>query len=299
MVAFSNFSETHMDVYESDDGANFRPLRRPAYQPPFGLVRDPSIFRHRDGWYYVVYTTGWDGNTIGFARSRDRAHWEFVRYYPVPACCVGLPGTGSAAGPASHIPALNPLTGAIASGSAATGSGGAGSSLSPFVTHAWAPNWFIDGDRVNIIVSLSSGGDFVPHVMTALDPGLSLWSWPVPLAGIGVNHIDTAIVHDGPVYHAFTKNETTKFIEHAVGPTPTGPFHFVGAGNWAGWGSHREGPEVVRLDDGTWRIYMDSYGDRHYFFSDSHDGMRTWSPLHELPGTSGTVRHGSVIKEPR
>lgn len=298
MVAFSNVSETDMDVYESFDGVGFRPMRRPAYHPPFGLVRDPSIFRHSDGFYYIVYTTGWNGDTIGFARSRDRVNWTFLRYYPVPVCCAGVPGTGSASGPASGSSALDPLTRAIATGSAATGSGASGSSLSPFVIHAWAPTWYVDGNRVNIIVSLSSGGDFVPYMMTALDPGMTLWSLPVALAGIGANHIDTVMVKLGPTYHAFTKNETTKFVEHAVAPTPTGPFTFVGTGNWAGWGSLREGQQLVQLDNGHWRIYLDSYVDHRYFFSDSANGLRNWSPLHELPGLSGYVRHFSVWKEP-
>jgi hypothetical protein len=298
LVGFSNRSETDMDVYQSSDGAQFRPLRLAAYRPPFGLVRDPSLLRHRDGYYYVVYTTGWDGDTIGFARSRDRQNWTFLRDYPVPVCCIGIPGTGSASGSASGSSALNPLTGAIASGSAASGSGASGSAISPAVTHAWAPVWFVDGDQVHVIVSLSSGGDFVPYIMTATDPTLTMWSIPVPLTGIGPNHIDTVVVRQGSTYHAFTKNETTKFIEHAVAANPSGPFRFVGTGDWAGWGGLREGPSLVRLDDGHWRIYMDSYLDHRYFYSDSVDGLRTWTRLRELPRLSGYVRHFTVLKEP-
>ncbi|MBF6327733.1 arabinofuranosidase [Nocardia transvalensis] len=298
MVAFTNLSETDVDVYESGDATRFHPVGLAAYRPPFGLVRDPDLMRHRDGFYYIVYTTGWDGNTIGLARSPDRVHWTFMLNYPVPLCCVGLPGTGSASGPASQSAALDPLTRAIATGSAAVGLGASGSALSPFVTHAWAPAWFVDGDQVNIIVSLSSGYDFVPYIMTALDPALTLWSMPTPLAGIGPNHIDTTIVRDGGLYHAFTKNETTKFIEHAMAPTAAGPYQFVGTDDWAGWGSLREGPSLVRLDDGRWRIFMDSYVDHRYFYSDSVAGLDAWGPLQELPDLSGNVRHFSILAEP-
>jgi hypothetical protein len=297
MAAFSNRSETDLDVYSSGDATHFQPVKLGAYRPPFGLMRDPSLFHSRDGFYYIVYTTGWDGDTIGFARSRDRVHWTFLTYYPVPVCCVGLPGTGSASGPASQFAGLDPLTRAIATGSAATGSGGSGSAASPFVAHAWAPTWFVDGDRVDVIVSLSSGYDFVPYLMTALNPSLTSWSFPVPLAGIGTNHIDTAVVYFGGRYHAFTKNETTKFIEQAVAPTATGPYRFVGTGNWAGWGSMREAPALVPLPDGRWRIFMDSYVDHRYFYSDSIAGMQTWSPLHDVPGLSGYVRHLSILAE--
>ena len=38
------------------------------------------------------------------------------------------------------------------------------------------------------------------------------------------------------------------------------PWTFVGTGNWAGWGSGMEGPNVVRLDDGSWKIFLDGQG---------------------------------------
>jgi hypothetical protein len=57
-----------MSVYDSADGTRFT-LKKPlAYTPPKGLIRDPSVIKHTDGWYYVAYTTGWAGNTIGLAR---------------------------------------------------------------------------------------------------------------------------------------------------------------------------------------------------------------------------------------
>ncbi len=59
-----------------------------------------------------------------------------------------------------------------------------------------------------------------------------------------------------------------------------------------------EGPQVVRLPNGNWRLYLDSYRDRRYFYSDSSDGLRTWTPLKELPGLSGSARHFGVIREP-
>ena len=50
MVAFSNASARDMDVYESSDGLEYTLVRRSAYRPPTGYVRDASIFRHTDGW---------------------------------------------------------------------------------------------------------------------------------------------------------------------------------------------------------------------------------------------------------
>ncbi len=235
MVAFSNVSDRDLDVYESEDGTGFQPLRLSAYRPPSGVVRDPSIFRHTDGFYYLTYTTI-DGANIGFARSSDRMDWKFLGAWPVPFCCAFLPGTGDGTGSASPP------------GSSGSAGFSDGPSLSPFTTKAWAPEWFVDGDRVNVILSLSTGGGFVPYLMTALEPSLRLWSPPVPLAGIGADHIDTTVVKVGSTYHAFTKNETKKVVEHAVASSVTGPIHSsrleIGARWWRAqpWFSCRTTP---------------------------------------------------------
>ncbi len=80
MSAFSNSSEKNMYIYTSNDGLNFSKLgTEPAYTPPTGIIRDPSITRNGTaGLYYVAYTNGWSGNSIGLASSPDRRHWTFV-----------------------------------------------------------------------------------------------------------------------------------------------------------------------------------------------------------------------------
>nr|WP_188545919.1 glycoside hydrolase family 43 protein [Rhodococcus trifolii] len=281
MVAFSNVSDRDMDVYQSADGTNFESLQRPAYRPPTGLVRDPSIFRNTDGMYYLTYTTA-GGANIGFARSSDRVNWTHLMDYPVPFCCIFMPGTGDGVG--------------LAPGSVGSAGSSDGPSLSPFVTKAWAPEWFVDGNSVNVILSLSTGGGFVPYVMTAMDPSLSMFSMPVPLVGLGADRIDTTVVKIGSDYHAITKNETKKVIEHAIAPTLAGPYRFIPGG--ADWGTFREGPSLVQLPNDVWRLYFDGYTDGKYFYTDSSDGLRTWTPVQELPGVSGTVRHFGVMREP-
>ena len=54
MTAFTNASQSNMSVYDSADGTRFV-LKKPlAYTPPKGLIRDPSVIKHTDGWYYVA-----------------------------------------------------------------------------------------------------------------------------------------------------------------------------------------------------------------------------------------------------
>ncbi len=257
MTAFTNSSESNMYVYRSSDAANFELAKGPAYTPPSGLIRDPSVMRHVDGRYYLVYTTGWTGNTIGFARSDNLVDWTFLRNVTLPVANL---------------------------------------------TRTWAPEWYTDSDgSVHVVVSLSTdgGASFRPHSVRALDSSLASWSAPVPLAGLGPNYIDTFVVKIGSTYHAFVKNETSKYVEYATASSLNGPYSFRGTGNWAGWGGSLEGPALVRLDNGGWRIYFDAYTSGRYYFSDSHNGFASWTPKADLPGgLTSFVRHLTVLREP-
>ncbi|MHC3467454.1 glycoside hydrolase family 43 protein [Streptomyces sp. 7R007] len=259
IVPFLDSDDGTVNVYQSDDATDFRLVRSSAYTPPGNRIRDASIFKHTDGYYYLTYTTHtWQdvSTTIGFARSSDRVNWTFLYDYTVPITDL---------------------------------------------SRAWAPEWFVDGDgSVNVIVSCSTTDDewiFTPYVMTATNSALTAWTSPVALSGIGPNHIDTYLVRIGSAYHAFTKNETTKYIEYGTASSLTGPYTLTRTGDWAGWGSYREGPSVVRLDNGAWRVFFDGYGDGTYYYSDSYDTFATWTAPKALPAISGTARHFTVIKE--
>ncbi|GGU67156.1 glycoside hydrolase family 43 protein [Lentzea flava] len=255
MTAFTNSSESNLYVYDSANATNFSLVRANGYTPPSGLIRDPSVMRHTDGFYYIVYTTGWTGDTIGFARSADYVNWTFLRNVR-----LGLNGS--------------------------TGS-------------TWAPEWFKDGDgSVHVIFSASTtgtAGQFRPYRVTATSADLSSWTSPVAL-GIPANYIDSFVIKVGGTYHNFLKNETTKYIEHATATSLSGPWTFRGTGNWAGWGSGLEGPALVQLPDGRWRIYFDQYGQGRYFYADSAD-LYSFGGKTELPGLSGTARHFTVLRE--
>lgn len=259
IVPFLDSNDGTVNVYTSDDATDFRLAKSSAYTPPSNRIRDASILKHTDGYYYLTYTTHtWQdvSTTIGFARSSDRVNWTFQYDYTVPITNL---------------------------------------------SRAWAPEWFVDSDgSVNVIVSCSTTDDewiFTPYRLKATNSGLTAWSSPVALSGIGTNHIDTYIVKSGSTYHAFTKNETTKYIEYATASSLGGPYTISRTGDWAGWGSYREGPALVQLDNGGWRIFFDGYGDGSYYYSDSYDTFATWSAPTALPVISGTARHFTVIKE--
>ncbi|MFE7277324.1 glycoside hydrolase family 43 protein [Streptomyces sp. NPDC057623] len=258
MTAFTYSSERNMYVYDSVDATGFNLVKGPAYTPPSGLVRDPSVFKHTDGFYYVTYTTSWTGNTIGFARSADRQTWTFLGNIT-----VNLPEVGN----------------------------------------AWAPEWFIDPDNgsVNILVSLhldpEATGIFNPYVITATNSALTSWSTATPMTGgvRGPGYIDTTVVKIGSTYHAFLKSTSTKSIDFATAGSLTGPWTITRTGNWTDLDG--EGPVLVQLDNGGWRIFFEDFGRRRFYYADSYDTFKTWTTPAELPGLSGTVKHLTVVKE--
>jgi hypothetical protein len=256
MTAFTNSSESNMFVYDSPNASTFTMAKANAYSPPSGLVRDPTVMRHSDGYYYIAYTTNWTGNTIGLARSADYLTWTFQRNITI--------------------------------------------SVAPTSGSTWAPEWFKDTDgSINLIMSVSqtgTAGRFQAYKISATNSTLSSWSAPAPLSGIGPNYIDSFIVKVGGIYHDFVKNETTKYIEHATATSLTGPWRFVGTGNWAGWGSGLEGPALVQLPNGSWRIYFDQYGAHRYWYADSSN-LTNFSGRTELAGLSGSARHFTVLRE--
>lgn len=162
----------------------------------------------------------------------------------------------------------------------------------PGTYFTWAPEWYVEDGVVRLIVSLGpQGSGFRPYIYTAQSNDLASWSGPVDM-GIGTNYIDTFVVKSGSTYHAFAKNETSKYIEHATAPSLTGPWTWVGTGNWAGWGSGYEAPALLRHDDGRWRIYIDKYTAGGIWTATSPD-LDTWTGL----GSVGAYRHGTVLKD--
>ncbi|TFK73379.1 arabinosidase [Pluteus cervinus] len=265
-TAFTSVSESNLYVYTSNDGTNFTLLKGPAYTPPSGLIRDPSLILHTEqvcfsgGKYYICYTTDWTGTNFAIASSTNLQNWTLLTTISTSQ------------------------------------------SFKP--TNTWAPEFFKDPrtGQLNIIVSLSTGsyGPFLPYAYTALDSSLTRWSGPVVLSGIsnaGLGYIDSFPVFLNNEYHLFTKAESNgkKTIEHAVASSLTGPYQFVQTGNFAGWGQ-AEGPCITVLPNGKFRLYADGFNSGKYIYSDSSD-LYTWSAFQTVPGLSGFIRHGTILKQ--
>ncbi len=88
MPALTAGAANALSVLQSNDGVTFTSYASETFTPPAGALRDPSIARHTDGWYYLVYTNGAAG--FGLARSKNLRHWTFLRD-------VRVAGTGARA----------------------------------------------------------------------------------------------------------------------------------------------------------------------------------------------------------
>lgn len=160
--------------------------------PTAGLLRDPSVISI-GGTFYIAYTTGWEGRTFALAKSTNLVDWTLHT-------TVTIPDT--------------------------------------LITRTWAPEFFNDPrtGKTHIIVSLGETlNDFEAYLYTSRDDTLLNWSNPELMSGIGPNYIDTFIVYraeasGGYKYHAFSKNESAKYIEHATAQSLTGPWTFEQTG---------------------------------------------------------------------
>ncbi len=262
--AFNATSQDRLSLFTSKDGSTYTSLHSEVWQPPQGLLRDPSIIRTADGCWAIVYTTDWNSSTFGVARACRLNQWQHVADVP-----VALPGTDK-------------------------------------VTNVWAPEWFRDDDgSLSVVVSLSTqgtGGPFAAYRLQPTRPDFSAFGAPRLLRGLELrNPIDTFIVREGERYVAFTKNESTKFIERATASHLDGPWAYDRTGDWAGFGGPLEGQSLVRIVDSNgqpgWRLQADSYVDKRYYYSDSFDGLNTWTPRREIVGASGSARHFTVLAE--
>jgi len=174
-------------TYTSTDAINYSLYSITGYGGPTGALRDPSIMKHTDGKYYMVFTAPpykkpyAYQNFVGLAWSADLQTWHTMPNIST----IGIPG----------------------------------------VKVSWAPEWVVDGSGVpKFIVNCSSANsDLRPYLYTATNRELTRWSEPVDI-GIGAMHLDTQVLKVGDTWHCFTKS---KSLKHATGPSITGPWTWL------------------------------------------------------------------------
>jgi beta-xylosidase len=272
---FRNNGEDGLYLAASNDGLTWRPLNhdRPLLRPEVGesrLVRDPSIARAPDGTFHMVWTTSWDGKTIGYASSRDLRHWSPQRAIDVMA---GIEAVANC-----WAPELFYDNGEWIVLWASTVAGRFPETLGTA------------GRRNNHRIYAARTRDFVTFTPPKLfyDPGFIV--------------IDAALFRPAQTpkrYAMVVKNETlTPEAKHLFltwadsldGPW-TKPSAPISGKQWA------EGPSPVRIG-GYWYIYFDKYRDHRYGAIRSRD-LDHWEDITERIRFPAGTRHGTVFRAPR
>lgn len=238
-------------LYQSTNGGtSYSVLSDTNFHGPTGVLRDPSILKH-NGRYYIAYTVqSWTTNSTYFNIASSTNLTSWTNIASVPS---GIANT----------------------------------------RFTWAPEFYVEGNTVRIITSVAAttcSNCFRPYVYTAQNSALTSWSGPAQMWGLGTNHIDTFVVKSGSTWHAFTKDETGKYIEHWT-TTANLTEGWVNRGRL--FASGYEGPSLVRLDNGSWRIYVDRYSTGGGIYTATSTDLTTWTGLTSV-GCSG-CRHGTAI----
>lgn len=276
LLATFNNTEQQLRVLDSTNAASFEGYARgTSYTPPVGNnLRDPSIVYY-GGRYLLCHTAGNFGG---------------VNYFSVLAS-----------------PNAKTWTHLVDVSMASIGN----------VRWTWAPEWFLDDDgSLHVLVSASTTEQItIKHIIYELHPinanDLTLWSNPVPVTGPSafppwttsdtwVGTYDPYVVKRGNAYWMFFFNVRSSTIELARSTNSlTGPYEPQKTNNWQGIGTYKEGPTVLYLGGGRWRmIYADAIGS-FLSYTDSTNNWQSWSlpqPV-SMPGapTNFTVNHGTLV----
>lgn len=257
----------------SEDGFSFRTLAggRSLLVPAVGekkLLRDPFLF-HDGRIYHLLWTTAWEGVTIGHATSRDLIHWSAQQAIPVMA---GVPGTRNCWAPEAI---RDPRTGRYEIFWSSTVNGRftetAGASESGYNHRLWR----------------CSTTDF------------TRFSAAQPLYDPGFSVIDGSFTQgpDGGLY-LIVKDETVdpprKYLQVAKADSPTGPFGPLSKPFSPGW---VEGPMATRIGDAL-LCYYDVYKEGRWGAAMTRD-MAVWQDVSDRLTMPAGARHGSLLRVPR
>ncbi len=234
------------------------------------LMRDPCILQGPDGTFHMVWTTSWEGKTIGYASSRDLVQWSQQKAVPVLA----------------HEPETQ-------------------NCWAPEVIWDGKARHFVIFWSTTILgrfpeTQLSGSRPNRNHrIYSTITKDFASFSTARLHYDAGFNVIDATMVPDGRRWLMFLKNETEKpkpekNIRLVRAETPDGPFSPpsppITGDYWA------EGPTAIKVGD-FWQVYFDKYRERRYGMVRSRD-LRTWEDWSDRVSFPDGARHGTVLAVP-
>jgi beta-xylosidase len=268
---FRGNGETGMYLAESRDGLRWTELNggRPLVAPMVGeskLMRDPSIVRGPNGVFHMVWTTSWQGKTIGYAHSRDLRNWSEQRAIAV------MPEAVNCWAPEVFFDAA----------------------AKEYVI-VWAST--VPGRFPETVGTGSK--DYNHRLYFVKTRDFQTFSEAKLFYEPGFQVIDGALFREGGRYWMVVKNETEKppaknlFLTSAAsldGPW-TKPSEPISGPQWA------EGASPVRIG-GHWYIYFDKYRDHRYGAVRAKTLDGPWEDVTDSIAMPAGVRHGTVFRAP-
>jgi lysophospholipase L1-like esterase len=269
---FVNNGEDGLHLAWSRDGYRWEALNegRSYLSPTVGeskLMRDPCLLRGPDGTFHLVWTTSWQGRTIGHASSPDLLTWSAQQAIPVMA----------------HEPAaLNCWAPEVA------WDGKRGEFLifwATTITNRFLETAGVGDDRYNHRLYATTTKDFKSFTPARLfyDPGF--------------NVIDgTILPADGKFYLLVkdeTRNPVKKHLRIAIGEDIAGPYLNLSAPFTREW---VEGPSALRVGE-EYLVYFDAYRDRRYEAMRSRD-LQAWEVVSQRIEFPRGARHGTALAVP-
>lgn len=274
---FMGNGEDGLHLAWSEDGKTWQALKDgQSFLPPkvgeSQLMRDPCITQTPDGTFHMVWTTSWNGQTIGYANSKDLVNWSEQKAIPVMAHEDSV--VNCWAPEINYIPQEEQFI----------------IYWSSTITDQFpeTANSTDNGSRRNHRIYYTLTSDFVDFTPTEL------------LYEPGFNVIDASIypLEDGR-YAMFIKNETElpeaeKNLRLAYADKITGPYSVAGppitGDYWA------EGPTALQID-GQWHLYFDKYRKDEFGLLVSDD-LENWEEQSEQLSMPEGIRHGTAFKVP-
>lgn len=269
---FINNGEDGLHLAWSRDGYKWEALNggKSYLKPEVGeskLMRDPCLLRGPDGTWHMVWTTAWDGKTIGYSSSKDLITWTPQKAIPVMA---HEPTARNCWAPeiaydetkkqflifwATTIPGRYPET---------EGKG---------------------DDKYNHRIYSTTTKDFETFTPAKLfyEPGF--------------NVIDATLLHAQNRFYLIIKDETRnpakKHLRVVASDNIEGPFVDLSAPISPDW---VEGPTALKVGD-DYLLYFDEYTRHRYGALRSRD-LKTWESISDKISFPKGTRHGTAVAVP-
>ena len=269
---FVKNGEDGLHLAASSDGYTFEALNdgRSYLTPQVGeskLMRDPCLLRGPDGTFHLVWTTAWEGKTIGYASSPDLIHWSGQKALPVMAQEAG---TRNCWAPEIAYDETR----------------------KDFLIF-WATT--VTGKFTETLVSADKGYNHRIYATTTKDfdsfTPTRLFYEP------GFNVIDATLLHANQRFYLIVKDETVvpvkKHLRIATATDIEGPYTDLSAPFTRDW---VEGPTALKVGE-DFVVYYDCYREKHYGAVRSRD-LKTWADITDKIHFPAGARHGTVIEVP-